>query len=320
MDIFGFCGQLNSGRIIVLGEFTGSAVRFFGENSPEPHVIAGGDYDFSGSAICLGDFDGVHLGHSSLFELAKKYGRWGVLVFDRSLKESKLLTTLEEKLNIIREMGADYAVIIEMSEAVAGSTPEEFADFLKSRIGAAAVVAGYDYRFGKGASADAETLVRLCEERQMTAEIAEVVTHSGVAVKSTNIRKLIEAGELEAAARLMGRHYSVSAQVQKGLQNGRKMGFPTANIEIRSEKLLPPDGVYYGKVCGRDAVINIGRNLTFGAEKRTMEAHIPGFDGNVYGATVTAELIEKIRPVMRFESVDDLINQIKKDVEYIRRK
>ncbi len=320
MEIFGFCGQLNSGKLIPLGRFTETAAQFFDRENADTGISDADVSAFSGSAICLGDFDGVHLGHRRLFELAKTYSKWGVLVFSRSFKNSELLTTLSEKLNIIRDLGANYAVIVEWSEKVADSTPGEFADFLSNRLDVSATVCGYDYRFGKGAEGDSQLLKLLCGERGIKTEIAEAVTKDGEAVKSTHIRLLVASGELKNAARLLGRNYSISAVVQRGLQNGAKMGFPTANIEICTEKLLPPDGVYYGKINGRDAVINIGRNLTFGAEKRTFEAHIIDFKGNIYGAVVTAELIEKIRDVMKFDNVDELIKRINADVAYAKEK
>lgn len=317
MDVYGYSGSLRDGKLsYIAGEreildWDDRACSFGTIHGAPAEVI-------SGSAICLGDFDGLHRGHMRLFQIAGKYEKHGVLIFNRSSKNKPELTVLSEKLEILSEIGTDYAIVAEFSEEFAHGTPEEFVKFLAKRLRVAAVVAGYDYRFGYKAAADTAELVRLCTARGIDVKVAEAVVSEGSPIKSTAVRELVEKGELEHASRLLGRHYQVSGGVEKGFQNGRRMGFPTANIAYSPQKLLPPDGVYYGRICGRGAVINIGKNPTFGAEERTVEAHIPGYTGDLYGVRITAELIEKIRSEHKFKNQDELMEQIKKDIEWVK--
>lgn len=281
-------------------------------------VYCGHSVNLGGAAICLGDFDGVHAGHMRLFELAKKHGKWGVLLLNRSDVPEKL-TTLAERLEILENLGADFAVIAEFTEAFAGQTPREFAHLLVDAMNVGTVVVGYDYRFGAKASGDAQLLKSLlnCKAEVIA---ADAVSAYGEPIKSTKIRVLIKQGDLKCAETLMTRPYRVRAEIVRGKQNGRKLGFPTANFDIAEDKLLPPDGVYFGKVDGQNAVINIGKNPTFNAKKRTFEAHIPHFDGDLYGKTLTVELICKIRGEKCFENLEELKRQIENDISAMRKK
>ncbi len=320
MDIYSYREKdisTNSGKLIHCGD-SKEYLWYLEESEAMAVFFAGDEGDVSGTAICLGDFDGVHIGHRALFETAKKHGKWGALIFDRNIKGGYLLTTLAEKLRRLEAAGADYVVIATFCEKFSKRTPEEFAKFLKNTLRVSAVVAGYDYRFGRKAAGDTDELLRLCGELGIGAEIIEPVTIDDEPVKSTKIRELIKCGDIKTANSLLGYNYSVSGKVIKGLQNGRKMGFPTANVDYDYEKLLPLDGVYYGKVMEIDAVINVGKNPTFDAERRTVEAHIIDYNGDLYGEGITVEFIEKIRDDIKFEKIDELIKQIESDIDYVK--
>ena len=273
---------------------------------------------FFGTTLCLGYFDGVHIAHRKLFEKAKEYGKWGVLLFDRNVKKMPLLTAMPEKIRLIEKAGADYVIIAEFSESFMNKSPEEFVKFLAKTLNISRAVAGYDYRFGKNASGDAETLLKLAKDAGLSVEIVDALCENGEPVKSTKIRDYVEKGDITSANILLGYEYMISGKVEKGLGNGHKLGFPTANVAYDSEKLLPPDGVYAGSACQKPAVINIGKNPTFSAKKRTLEVHIPGFDGDLYDKVIEISFSEKIRDDIKFKNMDELKNQIRKDVEYVK--
>lgn len=272
------------------------------------------------TALCLGNFDGVHLGHRRLFDVARSFGSFGVLVFDGNFKGDKLLTNLSEKLEIIEKLGADYVICVKPTSGFLGITGEDFYDKVVNEFGVDMLVAGYDFRFGRGAFHTSDDLEKWSRRDGVRVHIEDEYVIEKAAVKSSRIRELIASGKMEPANRLLGYYYSLSGIVEKGLKNGRKMGFPTANIAYDSEKLLPPDGVYKGKIYLENeekiAVINIGKNPTFDAVRRTVEVHIPGFDGDIYGKEVKVEFLEKIRDEIHFDTVDELVERIKKDVEY----
>lgn len=268
------------------------------------------------SAICLGGFDGIHLGHKKLFDTAKGYGVWGVLLFDRSIKGNENLTTQTEKIKKIEKLGADYVIIAEFSHKFSTKTPDEFVSFLEDVLCVKYVVCGYDYRFGYMAKGDCEALKTLCKKVDIT--VLNPVTKKSMPIKSTTIRNLLKLGDVASANALLGYNYSLLGNVEKGLGNGKKIGFPTANISFEKEKLLPKDGVYYGRVLGKDAVINVGKNPTFDAKKRTVEVHIIDFSEDIYGINIEAEFIERIRDDIRFDNINDLIFRINKDIEYVK--
>lgn len=318
MKIYFFCednGCKNSGKPVLLGD----ANEYLHLLTDDCCAIGSTDVaenDFLDTAICLGGFDGIHKGHKELFNVAKSHGKWGVLLFDRNIKGNENLTTQREKIKLIEEYGADYVVIAEFSEKFSKRTPEEFVFFLENILKVSHIVCGYDYRFGYMATGDAKTLKKLCKKTDV--KILEPVMNNAKAIKSTNIRSLIKTGDILGANELLGYNYTVSGIIEKGLGNGRKMGFPTANISYPDEKLLPQDGVYHGRMYGMSAVINVGKNPTFDARKRTVEVHILDFSKDIYGEFAEVEFLEKIRDDIKFDSIENLIMQINKDIDYVK--
>lgn len=271
----------------------------------------------SGTAICLGDFDGAHLGHRQVFFEAAKTGDWGALLFTHNSKGEKEILTLSEKLDILKELGAKYAIAADFVKELKEKSPQEFIGLLKS-LKVKTVVAGYDYRFGKNAAGDAEMLKALCEKNGLNAVTVAARKINGEPVKSTKIRELIKEGNIKEANILLGSPYIVSGKVCRGLGNGRLLGFPTANLEISEDKLLPMDSVYKGRVGNSAAVINVGKNPTFAATRRTVEVHIIGEKEDLYGKTVTVEFLDRIRGEIKFDDKNELILQIKKDIESVK--
>ena len=318
MKIYFFCednGTKNSGKPVCLGD-ANEYLHLLAEGCCAIASTEIAENDFLDTAICLGGFDGIHKGHKALFDVAKSYGKWGVLLFDRNIKGNENLTVQSEKIKLIEENGADYVVIAEFSERFSKRSPKEFAIVLENILKVSHIVCGYDYRFGYMAKGDAKELKKLCKKAEVM--VLEPVSHNEQPIKSTDIRTLIKNGDIELANVLLGHNYTVSGNVEKGFGNGRKMGFPTANISYPEEKLLPADGVYYGKMLGMNALINVGKNPTFDAKKRTVEVHIPDFSKDIYGDFVQVEFLDKIRDDIKFDSIENLIMQINKDIEYVK--
>ncbi len=276
--------------------------------------------EYTNPCIALGNFDGLHMGHLKVIDNARRIGdSFGVCLFDvHSSNSVKILTSLEDKLSILEDIGADFAVIVEFNEAFRNKSLTEFAEFIKN-IGAKFVSVGYDYRCAKCASADSIDLKNELGKLGIGVIISEPVEKDGLAVKSTLIRELIEEGNITKANKLLTRPFSICGKVTKGKQNGRLIGFPTANIEPESGRIIPNDGVYVGE-CVIDkaypVILNIGKNPTFDASKRTIEAHIIDFSGDIYGCNLSLKLFERIRDCIRFNSVDELAKQLEKDRQY----
>lgn len=270
-----------------------------------------------GTAICLGDFDGIHKGHRRVFSEAAKAGEWGALLFFHNSKGEKEILTLSEKIELIKNLGAKYVLAADFERELKDKSPSEFIEIL-APFKVKTVAVGYDYRFGRGAEGDTRLLKELCKKKGMEVIVAEVFKDNGEPVKSTKIRELIKNGKICEANRLLDSPYMISGKVVKGLGNGRSLGFPTANIEVSDCKLLPCDGVYKGKTAGKDAVINVGKNPTFGAERRTVEVHIIGAEKDLYGKEIAVQITQKIRDEIKFDKKEDLIFQIKRDIESIK--
>ena len=282
------------------------------------------------NTVALGTFDGLHLGHMEIIKKAisiseENNTNSGVMFFDRIpanafKKDVCHLMTDDEKIKLI---DAGFVYEQKFDEKFREKTPEEFVLYIKDVLKAGCVCAGYNYRFGKNAAGDSEILKKLCSKYGIRTEILPEFRKDGESVSSTKIRKYLSDGEIECANSLLGRPYTVSGYVEKGLQNGRKLGIPTANISFEKGKQLPGHGVYSGYVYvnGKKylSVINVGNNPTFNAGSVTVEPHILDFGGEVYGEYITAEFHYRIRGEIKFDSTDDLVRQINSDIEKCRK-
>jgi riboflavin kinase/FMN adenylyltransferase len=284
-----------------------------------------------GSTVTVGSFDGVHLGHQAVLrEIAGRAaaaGRASVLVtFEPHPLEvvnpraaPPLLTTGPERREILAQMPLDYAYFLRFDRRVAGLSPEEFVrDVLLARLGMRELVIGHDHGFGRGRSGDVETLRRLGEAYGFEVDVVPAVDVGDQHVSSSRIRRAVAGGDLATAARMLGRPYQVSGVVGQGERRGRQIGVPTINLaEVPPQKLLPPDGVYAVEVEWRGGraggMANQGPKPTFADGRRTLEAHLFDFEGDLYGEWVRLEWVERLRDVERFPSVEALKEQLQRD-------
>jgi riboflavin kinase / FMN adenylyltransferase len=287
------------------------------------------------SAVALGTFDGVHLGHRSILGTALARARAVGLdavacTFDRHPMEilhpdraPLPITTLEERLTLIGEIGVDTVIVLSFTRELAGIEPEAFVkDVLLDRLRAREVVVGYNHRFGRGARGDARLLEDLADRLGFQAHVVPPTAVDGVAVSSTEIRAALQRGDVSSAARALGRPYTIGGRVTSGAGRGRTLGFPTANIDP-GRPLLVTRGVYRGVVHhpgGRHAaVVNVGVRPTFGETTLAVEAHLLDFTGDLYGHEVYLDFVARLRDEMRFSSVEDLKAQVARDIAAARR-
>jgi riboflavin kinase/FMN adenylyltransferase len=281
-------------------------------------------------AVTIGNFDGVHLGHREIFRrvigAAADMGGVSVAVtfFPHPLKvlapdkSFKLITTYEEKERLIGSSGIDYLICIPFSRDFAEIPARSFVrDILVDRIGVKKIMIGYDYAFGQNREGNVDLLRQLGIEYGFEVEMIEQIGDGFTAFSSSVIRSLIEDGDVRGALPFLGRYFSVEGPVVHGLHRGKKLGFPTANIEPE-EELLPKPGVYAVKVKYGgdmyDGACNIGFNPTFNNGKLAVEIHILDFQGDIYGRDLKVYFLERIRDEKVFSSVDGLIQAIKADI------
>jgi riboflavin kinase/FMN adenylyltransferase len=294
-----------------------------------------------GTAVTIGFFDGVHLGHQVVIgevrRLAAELGaRSAVVTFDRHpasvvRPESapKLLTTLDQRLELLAATGVDYAVVVHFDE---GRSLESAGDFVRHELieclGARAVVVGADFHFGHGRKGDVALLERMGGEHGFEVDGIELVASGAEgarSVSSTSIRAALADGDVADANRMLGRPHEVRGVVQPGDRRGRELGFPTANVAVSDELLLPADGIYAGWYVRPDGTalptaISLGRRPTFYEAQpfSLLEAHVLDFAGDLYGEEAAVRFVARLRGEERFESVEALVEQIGRDVSRAR--
>ena len=265
----------------------------------------------------IGSFDGVHRGHRRVLDAAAAAGsRTTVVTFwphPRLVLGNRveLLTSLERRLELIEADGrVDEVLVLPFTAEVAALTPAEFADAVLHRIDARAIVVGKDFRFGRGAAGDAAVLAGL------GFDVRPVPLLEGVS--STRIRALLRGGDVRGAAALLGRPAEVEGIVVLGDQRGGTLGFPTANLAVPPDLLVPAYGIYAGSARGHRAAVSIGVNPHYGGDERRIEPHLLDFEGDLYGQRLVLELWERLRDERAFDSEADLVAQIALDVEATR--
>lgn len=283
----------------------------------------------------IGNFDGHHLGHRALLqtvvETARKVqGTALVLTFEpHPVKilaphvDLRFLTTLEEKLALFEDAGIDEVVFLEFTPAFAAMSPGQFAaDILHRSLALSELFVGNHFAFGKGRKGRIDDLVHLGEQHGFRVHPMPPVMCDGDVVSSSRIRQLIQAGEMERATALLGRTYGIRGTVVRGAQQGQAMGWPTANVRIPDDRVVPPDGVYAARtVFGPqtyDAIAYIGTRPTFGAGERLIEVNLLDQTCDLYGQQITVQFAVRLRGDQIFASVDDLSQQIACDVEQAR--
>jgi len=287
------------------------------------------------SAVTIGFFDGVHLGHRQVVGLtvdaARARGIRAVAVtFDRHPREvfspgrePRLLTTLERKIDLIASTGVERLVVLAFTDEFSRWTAEEFVDrVLADGLAARHVVVGENFTFGYRAAGNLEVLGDLGRERGFTVEGVGLMTLGDRVVSSTSIRQALTEGDLAWPEEALGRRFVLDGRVVRGAGRGTGLGWPTANLQTLPRLLLPGEGVYAGRALHRDsgyrAAINVGTNPTFGQEPVHLEAFLLDFSGDLVGEPLAIEFWERLRDEVRFESVEALSRQIAADVERTR--
>jgi riboflavin kinase/FMN adenylyltransferase len=267
-------------------------------------------------SVAIGTFDGVHRGHRAVVRAAVDAGlRPTVVTFDPHPRTAlgnrvELLATLPRRLELLQACGVEDVLVVEFTPATAALSPEDFARETLLAIGARVVVAGEGFRFGRRRSGDLELL------RSLGLDARQVPLVEGVS--STRIRRQAHAGEVEAAAALLGRPLEVEGIVVSGDQRGGTLGFPTANLAVDPNVLVPAFGIYAGAVGDRRAAVSIGVNPHYGGSERRVEAYLLDWDGDLYGQRLVVELWRRLRDERAFASEAELVAQIARDVEDTR--
>ena len=289
---------------------------------------------FDNSIITLGNFDGLHLGHQELVRMvirrARETGAAAMVVTFRPhplkvLAPEKcppLISIYEEKIRLFERLGIDVLVKIPFTLEFSSMSPEDFVKkVLCDALGAREIFVGYNYRFGKGRKGDIRLLKSLGEELGFRVREVEQVAAEGEVISSTSIRNLLKDGEVEHAARLLGRTYAITGVVVKGDGRGKGLGFPTANIAPK-HAIIPADGVYAVRLYARDrlydGIANIGLRPTFNKKVLAIEVHVFDFNEDLYGEEVSLYFVKKIREEKKFRSADALVTQIRSDIAAAR--
>ena len=276
---------------------------------------------FPDMILCLGFFDGVHLGHQKLIKNSKKEGyKLGILTFNQSpayvlgnKTVDNCITSISDKADLFEELGVDYLFLMDFNKETLRATKDEFINKVLLQINPYQLCFGKDYRFGARAEGDADYLKRF-----FNVKIFDFENIDNNKISSRNIIALIKQGNMEKVAEMLGRPYRINGTVAVGFKNGSKIDYPTANLDLEYEYVYPKMGVYvgYGYVYGDKykAIINVGTHPTISPlNKPLIEVHLLDFEGNLYGKNIFAEFIQFIREEKKFDSLDDLKVQLGKD-------
>jgi riboflavin kinase/FMN adenylyltransferase len=264
----------------------------------------------------IGSFDGVHRGHRQVLETARAAGGPVTVVtfwpHPRLVLGNRveLLSTLERRIELLDEAGVDEVLVVDFTPELAAREPAEFADSVLRQIGATVIVVGESFRFGRAAAGDPALL------RDLGFDVRVVPTLEGVS--STKIRNLLRAGDIVGAARLLGRPPELEGTVVLGDQRGGTLGYPTANLSVPADLLVPAYGIYAGFALGHRAAMSIGVNPHYGGDERRIEPHLLDFEGDLYGQRLVVELWLRLRDERAFANEDELVAQITRDVEETR--
>jgi len=288
------------------------------------------------TAVTIGNFDGVHRGHQHLVrfvvERARELGYApGVITLYpdpvrvlRPQDPMPYLTSLEERLELLRGLGLEFVAPLTFTSELAELSPREFVLMLRQEIDMRLLVMGPDNAFGRNREATPENVARMGEEMGFQVEVLpQALTEAERAVSATAIRAALAAGDLDTVTHQLGRPYSIRGPVLHGMERGRLMDFPTANVGVTADRALPALGIYatraYLGETSYPSATSVGTNPTFGAAPRTVETFIMDFDGDIYEQTLRIEFVAFLRPEKAFENMDALKAQIARDVADARR-
>jgi riboflavin kinase/FMN adenylyltransferase len=281
------------------------------------------------SLVTVGSYDGVHIGHQYLLrqmhEAADRLGfHTSVVTFHPQPRavlaphlQIRYLTTPAEKIVLLDALGLDLMGILPFTRETARTPAVEFVGRLVAHLQMRQLWVGPDFALGRNREADIPRLRQIGQEMGFEVRVVEPLVQGGEVVSSTRIRNLLTRGEIRQATALLGRYPRITGQVIQGAQRGRLLGFPTANFAVLSERAIPADGVYACFVWVNDwrysAVTNVGVRPSFAGAERTVEAHLLGFSGDLYGWDLRMEFVDRLRSERRFTDLDDLAGQIQSD-------
>ncbi len=288
--------------------------------------------------VTVGTFDGIHTAHQEIISRVVEKGRelntrTTLVTFDPHPKlvvkknggySVKILTTTDEKVEVLNDTDLDRIVVVPFTKEFSRKTPNQFvSDILCDTIGMQYLIVGFDHAFGKNREGDIDSLREFGKTRNFGVEVQESIDDDRGKVSSTRIRNRLSEGNVEKAHSLLGRPYRVTGKVVEGVGRGRKMNFPTANIEVESRnKCTPANGVYIVSVLIDDSrfngVMNIGQKPTFNEHNITLEVHLLDFNEDIYGKVVKVDFLKHIRGEKKFASIEELKNAIDTDVDYSR--
>lgn len=282
------------------------------------------------TAVALGCFDGVHIAHRKIIDEVLNCCKEGLTPAMFTFADyankgiSKRIYTQEEKLQELENLGVELVYCIPFSEVCLMSASDFVTDVLKNNMNAKKVFCGFNYKFGRGGNADVATLKYLCEKEGIEVTVIDEITLDGITVSSSEVRRLLDEGDVKTAAKMLNKPFALFGEVVHGNALGRKMGIPTINVGTDATKLLPKFGVYGANVYidgdtkPLKAALNIGTRPTLGGEDPTVEAFIIDEAGDFYGKKVKVELIDYIREEKKFATLQDLQYAIESDIEKIR--
>jgi len=282
-------------------------------------------------ALTVGSFDGVHLGHvdviGHLDRAAQAASAAPALITFEPHPRCVLdpancpnsITTLREKLALVEHAGVAHAIVLRFDRELASLSPQEFVDRLSATMDIKAWVIGFDFAFGRGRTGNAEWL----RSHDQKVDVVPPFKLDGRELHSSEVRRLVTAGEVDVANRLLGREFSMSGPVEAGAQVGRQLGFPTANISPEPNKLVPALGAYAGRVIAPEgefvAALSVGYRPTFGGTDLKVEAFLLDFEGDLYQQRLELRFVSWLHPDIRFPSREDLVRQLQRDVADTRR-
>jgi len=296
------------------------------------HVHSLEELSLNNAHLSIGVFDGVHCGHRAIIEklvegAREKNAPVVVLTFDPhpasvlTGKEIKYLTMPDERARLISDLGVDHIITQRFTREISNTSAREYMSRLKKHLGLKHLLIGYDFALGRGREGDAALLAELGKELAYTVKVIPAVSDKELVISSTEIRKLVASGDVVEAAKLLGYNYTIGGEVIHGEGRGKKLNFPTANIDYPKSKVMPSNGIY---ACwahlGSEkfmAATNIGFNPTFTPERQvaSLEAYLLDFDRDIYGEVLKLEFVARLRDELKFDSVEALVQQIGQDVQ-----
>lgn len=285
--------------------------------------------------LTIGVFDGVHRGHRAIIEKLVREAHKAdspavVLTFHPhpasvlTGKEIKCLTTPDERADLFAALGVDVVITQRFTRDLSTATAHEYMSTLKRTLGLSRLLIGYDFALGKGREGNAARLTEIGSELGYGVDVVPAVSDESGVISSTEIRKLVSTGNVTEAANLLGHRYQVGGEVIHGAGRGKKINFPTANIDYPDQKVIPVNGIYacWG-VLGAErfmAATNVGFNPTFTPERKvaSVEAYLLDFDRDIYGEHLKLEFVARLRDELKFDSVEALVEQMHRDVKQTR--